>query len=264
ALNTAEIPDNGIGDDKNGVVDDYAGAVFISKTDNTNDPLPDHGTHVAGIIAANPHSGSLSGVAPAAKILPAQFLSRSGSGLLSDALRAMKYLEGRNVQVLNASWGGSPCVKSMRDAMQRLSDKGVVLVVASGNAGQDLDRSPEFPAAFNLANQLTVAASTDLDYMTSWSNSSFNLVHLAAPGDGILSTTANNRTGTMSGTSMATPFVAGAAALLKSAFPKATPAQIKNAIMNSVDVRSGHEFRVQSRGRLNVERALASLRSFAQ
>jgi subtilisin family serine protease len=80
AINTGEIPDNGIDDDKNGVVDDYAGAVFISKADNANDPLPDHGTHVAGIIAADPHSGSLSGVAPAAKILPAQFLSRSGSG----------------------------------------------------------------------------------------------------------------------------------------------------------------------------------------
>lgn len=263
-INTAEIPGNGIDDDHNGVIDDYAGAVFISSPGNSDSELSDHGTHVSGIIAADPTKGSVKGVASQAKILPVQFLARTGEGYLSDALKALNYAEQNNVDIINASWGGSPCVKSMKDAMNRLSQKGVLIVVASGNRGQDLDRAPEFPAAFNVSNQITVAASTDLDFMTSWSNSSFNLVHVAAPGDQILSTVTGNRIGLMSGTSMATPFVSGVAALLKSAYPKATGAQIKNAIMNSVDVNPGHEFRVQSHGRVNVEKALQSLRSVSQ
>ena len=149
---------------------------------------------------------------------------------------------------------------SLRNAFIDLNNKGILVVVAAGNDGTDIDYSPDYPAAFNMPNQLTVAASTAADYMASWSNSGFSLVHLAAPGADILSTLPGNRLGYMSGTSMAAPFVTGAAALLWSDRPQATALQIKSALMQSVDVTATHEFKVQTMGRMNVKKALDTLR----
>jgi subtilisin family serine protease len=139
-------------------------------------------------------------------------------------------------------------------------------MVAAGNGdkygrGINIDLYPEFPAAFSFPGQITVAASSQSDFMTEWSNNGFQLVSLAAPGTDILSTITNNQTAYFDGTSMATPFVSGAAALLWSAKPNATAAQIKAALLQSVDVSAGHEFKVLSRGRLNVLKALEKLRT---
>jgi len=149
---------------------------------------------------------------------------------------------------------------SLRNAFIELNNKGVLVVVASGNDGTDIDYAPDYPAAFNMPNQLTVAASTASDYMASWSNSGFNLVHLAAPGSEILSTLPKNRIGYMNGTSMAAPFVAGAAALLWSDRPQATVGQVRSALLRSVDVTPNHEYKVQTLGRMNVKKALDELR----
>lgn len=148
---------------------------------------------------------------------------------------------------------------SLRNAFVELNNRGVLVVVAAGNEGIDLDYSPDFPAAFNLPNQITVAAANVKDYMPSWSNRGFSLVHLAAPGVEILSTLTNNRVGHMDGTSMAAPFVSGAAALLWSAQPTASLAEIKNALLRSVDVTRYHEYKVQTLGRLNISKALQEL-----
>lgn len=148
---------------------------------------------------------------------------------------------------------------SLRNAFIELNNKGILIVVAAGNDGTDIDYSPDYPAAFNMPNQLTVAASTASDFMASWSNSGFSLVHLAAPGADILSTLPGGRTGYMSGTSMAAPFVTGAAALLWSDRPQATVSDIKTALLRSVDVTPNHEFKVQTLGRMNVQKALDEL-----
>ncbi|MGZ3769697.1 MAG: S8 family peptidase [Bdellovibrio sp.] len=259
AINTKEIPDNNIDDDGNGIVDDYYGGVFVSGPNNSSTPSP-HGTHVAGIIAADPSQGPVEGLAPEALIIPSQFISNDGSGSLGDAVLALQYAASRGAKIINASWGGAPCVASLRNEFEELQNKGILIVVAAGNDGRDIDVYPEYPASFNIATQITVAASSVTDFMTSWSNSGFQGVHVAAPGERILSTTPNNTTAYMDGTSMAAPFVSGTAALLWSARPNASAQQIKDAILNSVDVDSGHEFKVKTRGRINVDKALQYLK----
>jgi len=259
AYNTAEIPNNGIDDDNNGLIDDYAGFTFISDPSNSS-KVSDHGTHVSGIIAADPSKGTIKGMAPQAKIVPAPFIDSVKGGSIGDAILAMQYVSSRGAKIINASWGGAPCMDSLRNAFIELNNKGVLVVVASGNDGTDIDYAPDYPAAFNMPNQLTVAASTASDYMASWSNSGFNLVHLAAPGSEILSTLPKNRIGYMNGTSMAAPFVAGAAALLWSDRPQATVGQVRSALLQSVDVTPNHEYKVQTLGRMNVKKALEELR----
>ncbi|WP_413292158.1 S8 family peptidase [Bdellovibrio sp. HCB185ZH] len=258
AVNTGEIPNNGIDDDKNGIVDDYYGASFVSVPSSTSSPSP-HGSHVAGIIAADSNYGPVSGVAPRAQIIPAQFIANDGGGSLGDAILALQYAASRGAKIINASWGGAPCVASLKNAFQVLESQGILVVVAAGNDARDIDVYPEFPASFDLSNQITVAASSVSDFMTSWSNSGFKFVHVAAPGEHILSTIPGNSSTYMDGTSMAAPFVSGTAALLWSYKPNATAKQIKSAIEQSVDVTSGHEFKVKTRGRINIQKALQVL-----
>lgn len=259
AINTKEIPNNGIDDDKNGVVDDVYGAVFVSVPSNSA-TRSSHGTHVSGIIAADPTKGSVEGVAPLAKIIPAQFIADTGGGSLGDAILALQYAAKRGAKIINASWGGAPCVASLHDAFKSLENQGILIIVAAGNNGRDIDYYPEFPAAFSGSTQITVAAGSRTDFMTSWSNNGFSLVNLAAPGEAILSTVPNGSTAYMDGTSMAAPFVSGAAALLWSAKPNATAQQIRQALLQSVDVYPNHEYKVSTRGRLNVSKALTVLR----
>lgn len=258
AINTGEIPNNGIDDDGNGVIDDVYGASFVPVSDNT--VVSSHGTHVTGIIAADPNFGPIEGVAPLSKIIPAQFISNDGGGSLGDAVLSLQYAAQRGARVINASWGGAPCVASLREAFKSLEDKGILIVVAAGNDGRDIDLYPEFPASFSFSNQITVAASSVTDFMTAWSNRGFGLVNLGAPGESILSTVPGGGSAYMDGTSMAAPFVSGAAALIWSDRPQATAQQVRKALLESVDVTSGHEFKTTTRGRLNVSKALTRLR----
>lgn len=258
-INEKETPDNDIDDDGNGVIDDYRAGQFTSLPSSTDVRLA-HGTHVAGIIGADPKKGPIRGIAPRVKIVPAQFINDDGEGTLSDSIKALNYVVSRGAKIVNASWGG-PCPDTLGAVFKNLETQGVLVIVAAGNDGRDLESFPTYPAAFALANQLTVAASTENDLMAAFSNSSFLSIHLAAPGVDIWSTVPGNSYQVMSGTSMATPFVAGAAALLWGLRPEATPAQIKNALMASVDHSPTHGFRVISRGRLNVYEAYKKLTS---
>lgn len=246
---------NGVDDDGNGFVDDYSGFDFAENSGSVSDGTG-HGTHVAGIVAADPAKGSIKGIAPQAKILALDFMADDGSGNISDAIRAIHYAASRGAKVINASWGGAPCSQSLKSAIEEVGEQGVVFVSASGNSGVNLEQEPEYPAAYGIPTQVTVGASTTRDYMAIFSNYSFALVNLVAPGSGIWSTYPGNSTYKMSGTSMAAPFVAGTAAVLLSARPNATPEQIKSALLASVD--SG-PFEVETRGRLNIRKALTEI-----
>jgi subtilisin family serine protease len=253
-VNSREIPGNGIDDDGNGYVDDVSGWDFFENQPTVRDSAG-HGTHVAGIISADHSAGAIKGLAPEAKILPLDFMSESGQGNLGDAILAIQYAVEQGARVINASWGGAPCSQSLNRAIADLEKRGVIFIAAAGNSGADLDQTPEYPAAFTIPSQITVGASTARDFTAGFSNYSFKLVHLFAPGAQIYSTYPAGRTASLSGTSMAAPFVAGAAALLLSKRPSATAAEVRTALFNSVD-RGG--FAAVTRGRLNVQRAVES------
>lgn len=262
AINVGDIPGNGIDDDGNGIVDDTYGANFFSNP-AANSQMSDHGTHVAGVISADPNSGSISGVAPESKIVPSAFLEASGGGTLGDAILAMQYAASRGARIINASWGGNGCADVLAGALSELSRRGVLMVVAAGNSGLDVDYNDFFPASFDLTSQVTVAASDFMNLMPAWSNHGFKKVHLTAPGVGIYSTGRNNSYLTMDGTSMAAPFVAGAAAVIWSAKPNATANQVKQALFSGADVISGRNSKTLTRGRLNLSRSLDELRRIA-
>lgn len=218
--------------------------------------LASHGSHVAGIISSDHTAITKLGIAPKAKIIIGSFLGDDGGGSLDGAIQALNYVQARGAKIVNASWGGPDCSISLRETIQRLSDSGMIVVVASGNDGHDLDQSPDYPAVFQSPHQITVAAIRDNGQMEAFSNTSYRYVQIAAPGVDIYSTIARNSLGYMSGTSMAAPFVSGAAAVLWGHRPSATAAQIKAAILDSVDLGT---YRVSTQGRLNLRKAVAEI-----
>lgn len=256
AVNSKEIPGNGIDDDENGFVDDVHGWDFDEDQPIVSDSAG-HGTHVAGIILAEHGASAVQGIAPMAKLLPLDFMNADGQGNIGDAILAIQYAADQGARVINASWGGAPCSQTLSRTIADLETRGILFIAAAGNSGVDLEQLPEYPAAFVIPNQITVGASTARDYTAGFSNFSYRLVHLFAPGASILSTYPGNRVASLSGTSMAAPFVAGAAALLMSAHPTASVSQIRSALLDSVDAGP---FAATTRGRLNIPRALDSIR----
>ncbi len=259
AYNDAEL--NGqknVDDDNNGFVDDVLSWNFATRNNDVRDTVG-HGTHVAGIIAADHTTNDLlpKGVAPKAKILPITFIDKSGGGSISAAIAAIDYAKTRGAKVINASWGGGVCSNTLKQKIESLSSQGILFVAAAGNDGTNIDQFYEYPASLNLSNQITVGANTFANQIADFSNFG-SRVHLLAPGQDILSTYPGNETRLMSGTSMATPFVTGAVALLISAFPNASFEKIKSAIMSSTDP---YLFPVETRGKLNIGAAYSYLQN---
>ncbi|MBX3020430.1 MAG: S8 family serine peptidase [Bdellovibrionales bacterium] len=257
---------NGIDDDGNGFIDDAIGFDF-HKSQPLKGDYNYHGSHVAGIIAAEHADTSagarsyVQGVAPGARILPLAFLNEDGDGYISDAVTAIKYAVQRGARVINASWGGTMCSRSLRQMVYSLEKKGIVFVAAAGNDSSNVDYYPEYPASLNLGAQITVGATGEQNYRAEYSNYGAVSVHIFAPGTNIVSTVPGGL-GTLSGTSMATPMVAGAAALLLSAEPTASPLQLRQALAASASKRS--DYVNASQGRMNLHNALAELRRLLQ
>jgi subtilisin family serine protease len=256
---------NGIDDDANGLVDDAGGWDFVGNRPLQGD-YQAHGSHVSGIVAAE-HSDTtagakayVQGMAPAAKILPLAFLGADGRGTMSMGVQAIQYAVKRGARVINASWGGAFCSKSLRDTVASLSSN-VIFVAAAGNGdrngGYNIDIYHDYPASFNLPSQLTVGATGSFDLMTYFSNYGTTGVHIFAPGEAIISTVPGGFEA-LDGTSMAAPIVSGAVALLLSAEPSATAAQVRQALYASA-YKQGN-FMNASSGRLDLRTALTELR----
>jgi len=211
-VNAGEIPDNGRDDDGNGYVDDVYGYNAIAPL---RPPLDDnrHGTHVAGTIGAvGDNQLGVVGVSWHVKIMAVKFLGKDGSGYLSDALAAIEYIltmkrRGVNIRVVNASWGSDTYSRALEEALERLKAEGILVIAAAGNGSTN---AKQYPAAYESV--LSVAA-VDQDGALAFFSNYGDWVDLAAPGRSILSTVPGGRYASFSGTSMATPHVAGVAAL---------------------------------------------------
>jgi len=263
--NFNEIPDNNIDDDNNGYVDDIYGYDFVN---NDNDPMDDygHGTHVAGTIAAKGNNAlGITGVAWQAKIMALKFLNEYGRGTVADAINAILYATQMNARLSNNSWSGTRFSLALKDTIALADEAGSLFVAAAGNAGANSDVSPSYPAAYDLPNIISVAATDNNDNRARFSNYGAVSVDLGAPGVQILSTVpktggfcCSNSSGYMylEGTSMASPHVAGAAVLMFSAFPQMSHKQVKERLLNSVDIVPALENNTVSGGRLNIARAM--------
>jgi subtilisin family serine protease len=265
-VNPGEIPDNGIDDDGNGYIDDVYGWNFGA---NNNDPSDGngHGTHVAGTIGAVGNNGvGVVGVAWSVRIASLKFLGASGSGSTSHAIQALEYARRMGFPISNNSWGfGGPTHSlSLYDAIHALQADGHLFVAAAGNDGFNSDNSPHYPASYNLPNIISVASITSSDQRSSFSNYGPTRVDIGAPGSGILSTTPGNSYSTFSGTSMAAPHVAGAAALLLSENPEWGYGQLREILFSTarpIEALSGWTV---TGGTLDVHAALIAPADFPE
>ncbi|HSH17062.1 MAG TPA: S8 family serine peptidase, partial [Verrucomicrobiae bacterium] len=243
-------------------MDDVNGWDFVN---NDNRPQDDnrHGTHVSGIIAARGNNAvGVAGVSWSAKIMPLKFLSATGSGSTANSIRALEYAVANGAKISNNSWGGGASSQALADAITAAERAGHLFIAAAGNNnGNNNDTSPTYPASYNNANVISVAATTNTDALASFSNIGARSVDVGAPGASILSTVTNSGYANLSGTSMATPVVSGIAALLLSVNPNLSAAQIKTAILNNVDRIPSLANRTVTGGRVNAARALASVGS---
>ncbi len=251
---------NGIDDDGNGFVDDVAGWDFVHDV-----PLPydthGHGTHIAGIIASSAANGlGTSGVCPRASIMALKYYDNSGAGFnnLSNTVRAIQYAVKNGAQIINYSGGGADPAAGEKAAVEAALKKGILVVAAAGNDGHNNDQIPYYPASYGTENVISVASINKQNQLLPSSNFG-RTVHVAAPGLTILSTLPEGKFGTMSGTSQATAFVTGTAALLASQNRKAgfDFRKIKNWITEGARPMRGNEKKnYLAGGLLSVPRSL--------
>lgn len=273
-INAGEIPNNGVDDDNNGIVDDYYGCHYL-EGQVYGDPRDDngHGTHVAGTIAAvgNNNLGII-GVAPKAKIIAAKGLDREGSGYIVDLANCINYVVNQGADVINNSWGGSGNSQLIEDAIKNALAKGCVVVVAAGNS--NANTANFFPA--NVDGVIAVAASDQNDQKCFFSNWG-EKVDVAAPGGNgndnpynILSLLASNSLMEeeykeliignnylrIAGTSMAAPHISAVCALVISKYPMLTNKQVRVRIMQTTDCFPTPPPQKIGTGRVNAYRAL--------
>lgn len=284
---------NGADDDANGYVDDWRGWDFITSdgTPADNDPADNHGhgTHVSGTIAAVANNGlGVVGVAPRARVMPLKGLDVNGNGTIEDLSRAIVYAADNGAQVINNSWGGGPfeTPQTLVQAVTHAHDvRGAVVVAAAGNSNWEVGTQAKGYYPANIRDVIAVSASTHDDLKASFSNFGAK-IDVAAPGGGdtdptgviiqparsvlsLLSSTANaSMTGSgqlvvgakylrQMGTSMASPHVAGVAALVRSLHPEFSPEQVRQALRSSSDEAGAAGFDAQfGYGRVNAARAM--------
>jgi subtilisin family serine protease len=250
-------------DDELGPLDDVHG---FDVDMNLGDPMDDngHGTHCAGVIGAEgDNSEGIAGINWHVRIMPLKFLGRGGFGTTKAAIEAINYAidrkkHGVNIRVISASWGSTSKSKALGDVIQAAGDAGILFVAAAGNNGTDNDKRPHYPSNYDLPNVISVAALDRADQLTSFSNFGIKTVHIAAPGKDILSTWLGDQYREASGTSMATPQVAGVAALIVAANPNISVAKLKDRLLKSVDKIDTLSGKIASGGRLNAAKALGN------
>ena len=222
--------DDGADNDGNGYIDDINGWDFVNNDNKVYDMdvVDMHGTHMAGIIAAN---GEISGIAPKVKIMPLKALNYKG-GYTSDIIKAIEYAKSKGVKIINCSFSGTDRNPALEEAMA--SNPDILFVCAAGNYGGPSTKLATFPACYELDNVISVSAANNKGQL--WANSTYgSFIDVAAPGVGIYSILPESKYGFMDGTSCSAAYVSGMAALLLSSNKDLTANGLKNKIINSVD-----------------------------
>lgn len=285
--NTEEIPGNGIDDDGNGYVDDVHG--WNGYNNSGNIPAGMHGTHVSGIVGAEGNNGKqVSGVNWNVKILPIA----ASSGDIAVVLKGYNYAleqkkawldskgsKGANVVVTNSSFGidGARCsdqrYKVWNDVYNALGEVGILSAAATANQAWDIDKTGDVPTSCESDYIIAVTNTTKQDKLFSQAGWGATTVDLGAPGTDVLSTVPNNRTSNLTGTSMATPHVAGAVALMHSVasqsyvkLSKDEPARaalkLKEIMLQTTDALSDLRGKTVTGGRLNLKKASEAISRF--
>jgi len=260
-VNSSEIPGDGIDNDGNGFIDDVHG---INAITDSGDPMDDegHGTHVSGTIGASGGNGiGVVGVNHEVSLVGCKFLDAAGNGSTSDAIKCIDYMvslknSGVNLRVLNNSWGGGGYSQALADAIASSEAADLLFVAAAGNDTIDNDVNPHYPSNYENASVLSVASTDQTDGISWFSHYGLTSVDMGAPGSAILSTTPGESYASYSGTSMATPHVAGAAALVLSINPELSTQELKDLLMNSGDANAALQGVTVAGTRLNVNQAL--------
>lgn len=256
--NSGEIAGNGVDDDGNGYVDDVHGWNFVANSNNPGDD-DNHGTHVAGIVLGSTQDILAYPMSPSKiKIMSLKFLDSNGIGTTSDAVRAIYYAVNNGARILNNSWGGGGYSNSLVDAIAFAYARRAIFIAAAGNSSVNNDVSPTYPASYSVPGIVSVAATTDVDGFASYSNYGKTTVHLGSPGSSIWSSLPNDTYGRSSGTSMATPFVAGIAAMVLRENPDLSAYQIKELILGGAESIASLQTKTISRSRLNAYNSVAA------
>ncbi|MFY9621962.1 MAG: S8 family peptidase [Pyrinomonadaceae bacterium] len=246
-----------------GPIDDVNG---LNLLEDTGDPMDDngHGTHCAGIIGAEGGNEiGVAGVNWTVKIMPLKFMDAEGVATVRDAIEAINYVINRkragvNVRVISSSWGTMAKSRALEDVIRRAGEEGILIVAAAGNASSDNDAKPHYPGSYDLNNVISVAALNRNDELTTFSNFGATSVDIAAPGQQIVSTWLEHGYQEKQGTSMATPFVSGVAALILAANPAISIGELRARLLNSVDPLPSLRGKVATGGRINAAKAVAA------
>ena len=250
--NPGEVPGNGLDDDLNGYVDDVHGWDFRNGDADPDDAYS-HGTHCAGTIAAVGNNGiGVAGMAWKAHIMPLKYIQGNDYGFVSVAADAILYANRMGADILSCSWY-EPDSPLIRDA---IAASPALVVCSAGNDARDTDVTPQYPAYYPLDQIVSVAATDRTDGLASFSNWGSTSVDLGAPGVNIYSTVPGGGFGWMSGTSMAVPHVAGAAALALSLNRSLSTQELKRALLEGADSVPALAGRTVSGGRLNASSTL--------
>jgi len=229
---------------------------FVTRSENPGD-THGHGTHIAGIIVST---------SPNVQIMPIRYYNEKAAGdvNLANTIKSLHYAIDNGAKIINYSGGGPEFSEEEFQAMKKAEKKGVLIVAAAGNDRHDTDKVENryYPAAYKLkglTNIITVASMSQDGKILSSSNFGKNSVDIAAPGEGIQSALPGNRYGKMTGTSQATAFVSGVAALIYAKQPSLTPTQVKDLIIRTAEPMKHLGGMVATGGRVDAFKALAAL-----
>lgn len=254
---------NGKDDDDNGFVDDLHGWNFVADSPEVTDDHG-HGTHIAGIIGARKLNGrGFNGVAPGVSLMILKYYDTENAGPdnLRYTIAAIRYAVTMGAKIINYSGGGVLKSEEEQETLKWANQQGVLVIAAAGNEGMNSDFFHFYPADYDLPNILSVAAIDRHGELIQASNHGLNTVDIAAPGRNIYSTLPGGEYGFMTGTSQATAYVTGAAALVMSEDSRLEdPAEVLETLIQSSRPVASLKNKVRSGGRLDVATALASSR----